>query len=42
MATIISRVKYLMTDDFEMAESFGITTKEKTKDDGNEFPMQTP
>jgi hypothetical protein len=46
MAAIISRSEILndkiSTDDFEMAESCGIKTKEKIKDEEYEFPMQIP
>jgi hypothetical protein len=47
MAAIISRTKIINdnlspSDGFEMAESFGIKTKEKTKDEDYEFPMQIP
>jgi hypothetical protein len=30
------------SDGFEMAESFGIKSKKKTKDEDHEFPMQIP
>jgi hypothetical protein len=45
MASIISRSEMIdgklsVTDGFEMAESFGIKTKNKTKDKDYEFPMQ--
>jgi hypothetical protein len=30
------------SDGFEMAESFGMKTKKKTKDEDHEFPMQIP
>jgi hypothetical protein len=47
MAAIISRTKIINdklspSDGFEMAESFGIKTKEKTKDEDYKFPMQFP
>jgi hypothetical protein len=47
MAIIISRSEILndklsVTDGFEMAESYGIKTKKKTKDGDYKFPMQTP
>jgi hypothetical protein len=45
MAAIISRKKIINdtpfpSDGFEMAESFGIKSKKKTKDEDHEFPMQ--
>jgi hypothetical protein len=47
MAAIISRTEILdyklsATDGFEMAESFGIKSKKKTKDEDYKFPMQIP
>jgi hypothetical protein len=47
MANIISRSEILdnklsATDCFEMAESFGIKSKEKTKDEDYKFLMQIP
>jgi hypothetical protein len=47
MAAIISRTKIINdklspSDGFEMAESFGIKTKKKTKDEDYKFPMQIP
>jgi hypothetical protein len=47
MAALISRSEILddklsATDGFEMAESFGIKSKNKTKDQDFEFPMQIP
>jgi hypothetical protein len=47
MAAIISRTetiddKLSATDGFEMAKSFGITSKNKTKDEDYEFTMQIP
>jgi hypothetical protein len=47
MAAIISRTKIINdklspSDGFEMAESFGIKYKKKTKDEHHEFPMQIP
>jgi hypothetical protein len=47
MVAIISRSEILddklsSTDGFEMAESFGIKSKKKTKDEEYEFPMQIP
>jgi hypothetical protein len=45
MAAVHSRSEILddklsATDGFEMAESFGIQSKKKTKDEDYEFPMQ--
>jgi hypothetical protein len=47
MGAIISRNEILndklsVTDGFEMVEPFGIKTKEKTKDEDYQFPMQIP
>jgi hypothetical protein len=47
MATIISRTKIINdelspSDGFEMSESFGTKSKNKTKDEDHEFPMQIP
>jgi hypothetical protein len=47
MAAIISRTKIINdtlspSDGFEMAESFGIKTKNKTQDEDHELPMQIP
>jgi hypothetical protein len=47
MAAIISRTKIINdklspSDGFEMAESFGIKSKKKTKDEDHEFSMQIP
>jgi hypothetical protein len=47
MAAIISRTEindYELSpaDGFEMAESFGMKSKKKTKDEDYEFPMQIP
>jgi hypothetical protein len=47
MAAIISRTEIIHdelspTDGFEMAEAFGIKSKNKTKDEEYEFPMQIP
>jgi hypothetical protein len=47
MAAIISRTKIIKdklspTDGFEMAESFGIKSKKKTKDEDHKIPMQIP
>jgi hypothetical protein len=47
MVAIISRTKIMhdklsASDGFEMAESFGIKSKKKTKDEDHEFPMQIP
>jgi hypothetical protein len=47
MVAIISRTKIIRdelspSDGFEMAESFGMKTKKKTKDEDHEFPMQIP
>jgi hypothetical protein len=44
MAAIISRAKIINdklspSDGFEMAESFGNKSKNKTKDEDHEFPM---
>jgi hypothetical protein len=44
MAAIISRTKIIKdelspSDGFEMAESFGMKNKNKTKDEDHEFPM---
>jgi hypothetical protein len=45
MEAIISRTEIINdelspTDGFELAESFGIKSKKKTKDEDYEFPMQ--
>jgi hypothetical protein len=47
MAAIISRTKIFndklsRSYGFEMAESFGINSKKKTKHEDHEFPMQIP
>jgi hypothetical protein len=47
MAAIISRKEIIddklsATDGVKMAESFGIKSKKKTKDEDHEFPMQIP
>jgi hypothetical protein len=47
MVAIISRTKIINdklspSDGFEMAESFGIKSKKKTKDEDHEFLMQIP
>jgi hypothetical protein len=47
MAAIISRTKIINdkispSDGFEMAESIGIKSKKKTKDEDHEFLMQIP
>jgi hypothetical protein len=47
MAAIISRTKTIndklsTSYGFEMAESFGINTKDKTKDEDYKFPIQIP
>jgi hypothetical protein len=47
MAAIISRTEIINdelspTDDFAMAEAFGIKSKKKTKDEEYKFPMQIP
>jgi hypothetical protein len=47
MAAIISRTKIIkdelsLSDGFEMAESFGMKTKKKTKDEDHELPIQIP
>jgi hypothetical protein len=45
MVAIISRTKTINdklspSDGFEMAESFGMKSKKKTKDEDHKFPMQ--
>jgi hypothetical protein len=42
LRTIIINDNLPPFDGFEMAESFGIRTKKKTKDEDNEFPMKFP
>jgi hypothetical protein len=47
MAAIISRTEIINdelspTDGFEMAEAFGLKSKNKTKDEDYEFPMKIP
>jgi hypothetical protein len=47
MTAIISKTKIINdkispSDGFEMAESFGIKSKKKTKDEDHEFTIQTP
>jgi hypothetical protein len=47
MVAIISRTKIINdklspSDGFEMAESFGIKSKNKTKDEDHKFPMHIP
>jgi hypothetical protein len=47
MTAIISRTETINdelspTDGFEMAESFGMKSKKKTKEEDNKFPMQIP